>query len=120
MSMLTAALGVLALVALLAISAPARAAGNTLFVTPGGTGDCSQAAPCDLQTALSQATDGDTIYLAQGTYTGTGAAVITITKSITLYGGWNGSPTGPAVRDPALYPSILDGEGQRRVVYITG
>jgi len=52
-----------------------HAAPGDLFVTPGGGGDCSQASPCGLQTALSQAVDGDTLYLAQGTYTGTGGAV---------------------------------------------
>ena len=50
----------------------ARAAPGDLFVTPGGGGDCSQGNPCDLQTALTQAVDGDTLYLAQGSYTGTG------------------------------------------------
>ena len=49
----------------------ARAAPGDLFVTPGGGGDCSQGNPCDLQTALGLAVDGDTLYLAQGTYTGT-------------------------------------------------
>jgi len=96
----------------------ARAAPGDLFVTPGGGGDCSQGNPCDLQTALSQAVDGDTLYLAQGTYTGTGGAVITVTKSITLYGGWDGTTTTPVVRDPDTYPTTLNGEDMRRVVYI--
>lgn len=113
--------GLLLVGAILLLSGPlptAHAASNVLFVKPGGTGvECSQTNPCDLQTALSQANDGDAIYLAQGTYTGTGAAVITITKSITLYGGWNTSYTE---RNPEMYPSRLDGEGTRRVVFITG
>jgi len=97
------------------------AASGALFVTPHGTGTaCTQAHPCALQTALAQAQHGDSIYLAGGTYTGTGGAVITITKSITFYGGWDGAPTGPIVRDPDRYPAILDGERKRRVVYITG
>ena len=86
-----------------------------LFVKPGGSGDCSQVNPCSFQTALGSAANGDTIYVAQGIYTGAGAAVVTVTQSITLYGGWNGSPTGPVVRDPALYLSTLDGENARRV-----
>ncbi|HHH41522.1 MAG TPA: hypothetical protein ENK56_05910, partial [Chloroflexi bacterium] len=99
----------------------ARAASGNLFVSPGGSGTaCSQAAPCSLQTALAQATDGDTLYLAEGTYTGTGAAVITLTKSVTLYGGWDGSPTGPVVRDPEAHPTVLDGEHQRRVICLQG
>jgi len=98
----------------------ARAAPGDLFATPNGTGDCSQATPCDLQTALAQATDGNTIYLAGGTYTGTGAAVITVTRSITLCGGWDGDTTTPPVRDPDNHPSVLDGEGQRRVAHLSG
>ena len=99
----------------------ARATSATFFVSPNGTGgDCSQSNPCALQTALTRATNGDTIYLARGTYTGSGPAVLTLTKSVTLYGGWNGAPTGPIIRDPEAFPTVLDGEGQRRVVYIAG
>lgn len=95
----------------------ARADPGNLFVTPGGSGDCTQHSPCALQTALIQAQDGDTIYLTKGTYIGTGAAVITITKSITINGGWDVAFSN---RDPDAYPSILDGERQRRVVTIYG
>lgn len=99
----------------------ARADPGDLFVSPAGSGSaCSQANPCALQTALSIATDGDTLYIAQGTYTGSGGAVITLTKSITLYGGWNGSTTSPPVRDPDAHPTTIDGEGARRGVYIAG
>lgn len=44
-----------------------RAAPIDLFVTPGGEGDCSQGDPCHLHVALSQAVDGDSLYLSQGT-----------------------------------------------------
>lgn len=99
----------------------ARADPGDLFVSSSASGNaCTQASPCALSTALSQATDGDTIYVAGGTYTGAGAAVITITRSITLYGGWDGASSGPVVRDPALYPTTLDGEGERRGVYVSG
>lgn len=63
-----------------------------------------------MQTALSNANRGDTTYAAPGTYTGTGAAVVTFTRSIALLGGWNRAAIGPIVRDPAAYPSILDGD----------
>ncbi len=100
---------------------PASAAAGMLFVAPSGTGTaCTQAAPCSLTTALAQAASGDTLYLAGGTYTGTGAAVITLTKSITLAGGWDGSPSGPVVRDLAAHPSVVDGENARRGVYVSG
>jgi hypothetical protein len=99
---------------------PALADPDDLFVEPGGAGNCSQASPCSLQTALGSATGGDTIYVAGGIYTGTGAAVVTVTQSIILYGGWDGSPTGPVVRDPDAHPTTLDGENGRRGVYISG
>jgi hypothetical protein len=94
---------------------------GALFVRPGGSGaSCTQAQPCALQTALSQAVSGDTVYLVGGTYTGSGAAVVTVTQSITLYGGWDGTRSTPPVRDPAAYPTTLDGESARRGVYIGG
>ncbi len=93
---------------------------GALFVAPTGTGTvCSPSAPCALSTALAQAVDGDVLYLAQGVYTGTGAAVLTLTKAITLYGGWDGAPTGTPRRNPRIYPSVLDGQGVRRGVFIT-
>jgi hypothetical protein len=98
----------------------ARADPGDLFVSPNGGGDCSQGNPCDLQTALGTAIDSDTIYLAQGTYTGTGGAIVTVTKSITFLGGWDGAPSGAVARDPGTYTTILDGENARRAVYITG
>jgi parallel beta-helix repeat protein len=100
---------------------PALAAPVDLFAQPvSRTAACTMDQPCTLQTALNKAVDGDSIYLAGGTYTGSGGAVVTLTKSINLYGGWDGAALKGPVRDPDLYPSILDGEGQRRVVYISG
>jgi hypothetical protein len=105
---------------ILLITPRARAAPSDHFVTADGSGNtCTQAAPCALTTALDLAEDGDAIYVAQGTYTGTGSAVVTITQSIALYGGWDGATTTPIVRDPRILP-ILDGEGARRVIHISG
>lgn len=102
---------------------PQASAPGTAFVALDGSDEapCSQAFPCrTVQYAIDQAAAGDTIYVAAGVYTGTGAAVITVTKSITLYGGWDGNATGDPVRDPAVNPTVLDAERQRRVVYIKG
>jgi len=89
------------------------------FASTGGFGNlCTEANPCQLAWALGQAVHGDTVYVAQGTYTGTGPSVITITASITLYGGWDGSTSVPPVRDPDLYPTTLDGEYERRVIFM--
>ncbi len=133
---LTFALGVgllLALLGMLALGTPGPAAAgppawstprppDPAFVKPGGTGAlCLQSAPCgSIQYAIDQGEpgNGDTIYVAAGVYTSTSAAVITVTKSITLYGGWDGAASGAVVRDPNAYPTTLDGEGTRRVVYV--
>jgi len=98
----------------------AHAAADTYFAIPSAGGSCSQLKPCALADALALATGGDTIYLATGIYTGSGQAVVTVTQGITLYGGWDGAPSGPVVRDPVAYPSTLDGQGARRVVLISG
>lgn len=96
-----------------------RAAPGTLFVSATGSGQaCIQSAPCTLKTALAEAMGGDTIYVATGTYAETGGYLLS--KSVTLYGGWNGASSGPVLRDPAIYPTTLDGQGQRRVLLISG
>ncbi len=106
---------------LAAASQVVRADPGTLFVGKTGSGTaCSQAEPCGLQVALAQSDAGDVLYVGAGTFTGAGDAVITMTSGITLYGGWDGAATGAVVRDPALYRSVLDGQGQRRVIYIEG
>jgi hypothetical protein len=64
---------ILAIFALLVIGTALVVAGGTMFVSPGGDGDCSQSNPGELQACLNLASDGNTIYLAEGTYTGTGA-----------------------------------------------
>lgn len=99
----------------------AHADPGTLFVKPTGSGTaCTAAAPCTLATALAQARTGDTVYLAAGTYTGSGSAVITVTRSITLLCGWDGSMAYPVVRDPDRYVSVIDGQNQRRGICIDG
>jgi hypothetical protein len=92
-----------------------------LFVRADGAGtDCTQTSPCLMETAMEQSLEGDTIYIATGEYTGTGPSVITVTKSISLIGGWDGNPIGDININHVLYPTTLDGEAARRVVLITG
>ena len=114
--------GLLAVGLLLVWTDRAAADPGMLFVRPDGTGNaCAQAQPCALQTALSQAADGDVLVLASGTYVGSGAAVVTITETIsTSTAGGTARRAGRSVRDPELYPTTLDGQGQRRVVHISG
>ncbi len=87
-------------------------------ITGAGT-TCSQAAPCSLSMALSLSIDGDTIYVAAGTYTGAGNAVIAVNSGVALLGGWNGAASGPIVRNSNLYPTILNGQDARRVITIS-
>jgi len=93
---------------------------TTRFAAAGGSGGtCSQSAPCLLPTGLAQSSNGDTLYVEQGHYTGSGAAVITVTRSITLYGGWTGNPVGLPVRDPAAHPTTIDGQTSRRGMFVS-
>ena len=59
-----------------------------------------------LQTALSGASAGDELVLADGSYTGSGTNVLDVDKSITI-------------RALNAGQAVLDGENARRVVYIT-
>ncbi len=93
---------------------------GVVFVTPGGTGDCSQASPCNLSVGLSTVDSGGTLYAAAGTYTGSGNQVVWLNKTINLLGGWNDQPEGTPFRDPDTYESIIDGENLRRGINIVG
>ncbi len=120
----TIVLGLFGLIVLfLALPRSVYAVPRNFFVKTTGSGpNCLQATPCSLATALSKVNDGDTIYVAGGTYFGSGATtnVITITNSIRLYGGWDGAPSGSIVRNPTTHPTTLDGQRRRRVIRITG
>ena len=91
------------------------------FVDDTGSGtSCTQASPCSLATAIGKADAEMNIYLAAGTYFGTGDEVVLITSDnvINLYGGWNGTTVNPPVRNPDTYVSIIDGQGLRRGIKI--
>ena len=60
----------------------------------------------DLQSKLNSAGAGDTLVLADGTYSGSGDNVLEISKDITIRAQNSGQ-------------AILDGENARRVIYIT-
>ncbi len=92
--------------------------GEVYCVKPGG----GSYPVCDhvyttVQAALNAATSGEEIRVTAGRYTGTSGIVANITKKIELLGGWNSDFT---VRNPTLYPTILDGRRLGRVVQITG
>ncbi|RLC82707.1 MAG: hypothetical protein DRI61_01560, partial [Chloroflexi bacterium] len=82
--------------------------------------------PCrTIQYAVDKALPGDSVLVALGVYTGAGA-VVTVTKSINLIGGY--TPTlsqaisqwPPANYDPVAHPTYLDGQNSGRVAVITG
>ena len=89
------------------------------FASPSGAGDCSQANPCSIATAVTTMSDPHGIvYLAQGSYTSSTNEVIFIDKNISLLGGWDGSVSSPIVRDSSLHVSTIDGQSSRRGVKI--
>lgn len=97
--------------------APVRAAGPW-YVAPGGndTNDCaSPATACaSINGALNKPgfVAGETIKVAIGTYTGTGAGVVLLSKSATLSGGWDAS----FGNQTSL--STVDGQNTRRGIVI--
>ncbi len=99
----------------------AHADPGTRYVTTDGvdSGNCESAAnPCrTVQYAIKVAGDHDEVWVAEGTYTDTAGTVATITKTVTVLGGWNDSF---AVRDPDTYTTTLDARSQGRVVEISG
>jgi fibronectin type 3 domain-containing protein len=106
-----------AFLALAAVSRPV--AGAYLFVKTSGTGSvCTQASPCALATAITNAAGGDAVYVGGGTYTGSGISVLALDKSIDVLGGWDGAPSGAVKRDPVAFETILDGQNLRNVVSI--
>jgi len=82
-----------ALLAIVFRMAGAEPDATALFASSTGGGSlCTRTFPCRLIFALGAASTGDTIYVKGGTYTGLGPSVITVTKSITIFGGWDGLP----------------------------
>ena len=88
-------------------------------MAPTGSGSaCTQGSPCDLATAVSLAGEGSFIYVAAGTYTGTGTEVVKLENSVNLLGGWDGAASGAVLRNPQVHVSVLDGQDARRVIFV--
>jgi len=112
----TVILGVL-LLAFGGFTTPTGAAGPW-YVKPGGndSSDClTPATACEtINGAIGKASSSDTIYVAGGTYTGSGSDVVLITKDIDLSGGWNSNFT---LQNDV---STIDGQDSRRGLKIDG
>ena len=104
-----------ALIVITLVSQPSRAAGPW-YVAPGGddSNDClSAVSPCaTIKGAIVKASAGDTIFVAIGTYTGTGLEVVLLDKDATLSGGWDSTFTMQSGI------STIDGQGARRGVFV--
>ncbi len=86
-----------------------------LYAAPDGTGDCSSwANACTLQSALTTAISGDEIWAKAGTYkptTGTDRnATFQLIDGVAVYGGFTGTETVRAQRNPAINVTILSGD----------
>lgn len=68
----------------------------------------------DLHSALTAATSGDQVWIAQGTYTPTATtdrhATFFVDAAMELYGGFAGTESSLAQRDWQTHPTILSGE----------
>ncbi len=102
----------LATLALMLSAASQASSAGPWYVAPGGddNNDClSPGTACaSINGPIAKASPGDTIYVAIGTYTGTGDEVVLIDKDITLSGGWDSTFTTQSGT------STIDGEGARR------
>ena len=75
---------------ILLLAVPAGVVAETRYVAPTGndSGGCmTPAAPCaTINAAIAKSVSGDSIRVAVGTYTGTGAEAVFIDKSVTVSG----------------------------------
>ncbi len=102
-------------------SSHAVALATTHYVAPGGA--CNGYTPCyaSIQAAVDAASHGDTILVAEGTYTGvstrnTHTQLVYLDKSLTIRGGYSTAFSQPP--DPVAHQTILNAEELGRVFYI--
>ena len=92
-----------------------QAAPGDVYVTPTGSdvNACdTPATPCaTINAAIGKAGPGDTVYVAAGTYTGTGDPIISLNQDVAISGGWDLTFTSQ------VGLSTLDGQDQGMVIY---
>ncbi|NIM94739.1 MAG: DUF11 domain-containing protein [Anaerolineales bacterium] len=95
---------------------PPVSAAGPWYVKPGGDdlADClSPATACaTINGAIGKASTGETINVAEGTYTGSGTEVVLIDKDLTLSGGWD------TTFSTQSGDSMIDGESARRAIAV--
>lgn len=95
---------------------------NIWYVSNDGTGNGSSwlNASNDLQIVINNASDGDEIWIAQGTYQPEINTAFILNKNVSLYGGFpnSGSPLFTD-RNQHLYPTVLQGNNEH-VLRVTG
>jgi len=92
-----------------------RATSSTYTVCPAGPPTCNYRT---IQAAVDAASEGDVIKIATGTYTDTLNPMVSITKSLTLRGGYAADFTDPP--DFEAYPTVLDAQGVGSVIDVLG
>ncbi len=93
---------------------------NILYVAPST--NCGGQIPCyaTIQEAVDDSTGGDTVKVAEGTYTSPSFEIVYLNKAITLTGGFAVSDWTSS--DPTNHPSILNAQNQlgTRAITIDG
>ncbi len=98
---------------------------NTWYVSPTGTGgECTQAEPCQINTATQiKSAPGDTILAKSGDYyapSPTDSYLVYLYKSLKITGSCQWEPTGPVTCHPENYTSNLRANLEMRGVAIQG
>lgn len=103
------------------VALPAHANPGVLYVKPDGAtnGACSAwETACALSYALTTASSGDELWLAQGVYTPTTrlvaadprSATFTLKHGVALYGGFAGGEVARTARAPQIHLTVLSGD----------
>ena len=67
-----------------------------------------------IQSAVNAASCGGEVWVAEGTYTGTGDNVVVMASDVYLYGGFSGTETDRSERNWTAHVTTIHGSGERR------